>query len=374
MRKILLWALAICLLAGGAALAEDSWEDELLIEEIIESLPPENTPSIYEPDGSAIITITCTGDLTIGGDSRKKKNIFEDELKKQGGDINFTMRNIRDVLAADDLTLVNFEGTLTESTYIPDNKRENEFLFSAPPAYVSMLSDNSIEAVCLENNHVMDHGEAVLEETKQVLSDAGIVYSTSTERGVFDVKGIQIAMLSYLCIDRYDKPVDGYANLYEKVAADIASAKEYYPLVIVSFHWGVEKDYFPTKNQIKMGRHAVDSGADLVVGHHPHRIQPIEQYNGVYICYSLGNFCFSGHNKPSDMSSFLFQIRFRARDGEVTQRGFRIIPISISSRRDRNDFTPTVQTEAYVDSIISTLKSNGKKLEYAVTEYPLDWK
>ena len=374
MRKLLTWTMVLMLLLGGSALAEEDWEDELLIEEIIESVAPESTPNLYEADGSAIITITCTGDLTIGGDSRKKKNIFEDELKKQGGDINFTMRNIRDVLAGDDLTLVNFEGTLTESTYVPDNKRENEFLFSAPPAYVSMLADNSIEAVCLENNHVMDHGEAVWEETKQVLRDAGIVYSTSTEKGVFDVKGIQIAMLSYLCIDRYDKPVGGYSNLYEKVAADIAEAKEYYPLVIVSFHWGVEKDYFPTKNQIKMGRLAVDSGADLVVGHHSHRIQPIEQYNGVYICYSLGNFCFSGHNKPSDMSSFLFQIRFRAKNGEVTQRGFRIIPISISSRRDRNDFTPTVQTEAYADSIISTLKSNGKKLEYAVPEYPLEWK
>ena len=126
--------------------------------------------SIYEDDGSVLITLTCTGDFTIGGDSRKRADIFNDELKRQGGDINFTMRNMRDTLLADDLTLVNFEGTLTDSTYVPANKKNNQFLFSAPPGYVSMLTDNGVEAVSLENNHVMDHGE---EGLSGHLADAG---------------------------------------------------------------------------------------------------------------------------------------------------------------------------------------------------------
>ena len=268
---------------------------------------------------------------------------------------------------SDDLTIVNFEGTLTNSTYVPSNKRENQFLFSAPPSYVSMLADNGIEAVSLENNHVMDHGEEAYEDTKQTLRDAGIVYSNSTEKGVITVKGVEICMLSYLCIDRYE-------SLWEKVPADIAAAKAEYPIVVVSFHWGNEKDYAPTNNQIKMGRLAADSGADLVLGHHSHRLNPIEYYNGVYICYSLGNFCFSGNSKPSDMSSFVFQTRFRVKDGEVSNAGFRIIPIRISSKTDRNDFIPTVLTKpTAIDSVLTTLKANGKKLEYAVEEYPLEW-
>lgn len=334
--------------------------DDVTVEE-------EEEESIYESDGSVLITISATGDFTIGGDSRKSTDIFADELKKQGGDINFTMRNVRDILMADDLTIVNFEGTLTDSTYVPSNKKENQFLFSAPPSYVSMLSDNGIEAVSLENNHVMDHGEDAYEDTKQALRDAGIVYSNSTEEGVINVKGVEICMLSYLCIDRYE-------SLWDKVPADIAAAKEKYPIVIVSFHWGNEKDYSPTSNQIKMGHLAVDSGADLVLGHHSHRINPIEYYNGVYICYSLGNFCFSGNSKPSDMSSFIFQTRFRMRNDTITNEGFRIIPIRISSRTDRNDFTPTVLTkETAIDSVLTTLKANGKKLEYVVDEYPLEW-
>ena len=368
MRRIVSLFLALLVLQAAlpaSSLAED--DDDLLIEEIIESVEPENTPGIYESDGSVLLTISCTGDFTIGGDSRKKKNIFEDELKNQGGDLNYTMQNMRSLFLADDMTLVNFEGTLTESTHIPGNKVNNQFLFSAPPSYVSMLSDNGIEAVSLENNHIMDHGEEAYEETKQTLRNAGIVYSNSTEMGVFEVKGIQIAMLSYLCIDRYD-------SLWDKVPQDIREAKEKYPLVIVSFHWGNEKDYSPTDNQIRMGRLAVDSGADLVVGHHSHRMNPIEFYQGVYICYSLGNFCFSGNSKPSDMNSYVFQIRFRVKDGAVSTKGFRIVPIRISSRTDRNDFIPTLITkDTTIDAILNTLTENGRKLEYAVSSYPLEW-
>ena len=204
-------------------------------------------------------------------------------------------------------------------------------------------------------------------DTQQTLSDAGIVWSNSEHVGIFEVKGIKVAMLSYLCIDRYDQ-------LWDKVPEDIAAAKAEYPLVIVSFHWGNELDYSPTNNQIRMGRLAVDSGADLVVGHHSHRMNPIEQYNGVYICYSLGNFCFSGNSKPSDMSSFVFQIRFKVKDGECTSKGFRIIPIRISSVSSRNDFIPTPYTSgSNIDSVLTTLKSNGRKLEYAVLDYPLEW-
>lgn len=347
-------------LVNTIVIQETQQEDGTIVQELVEK-------PIYEADGSVLITLTATGDFTIGGDSRKSADIFEDELKKQGGDINFTMRNVRDILLDDDLTIVNFEGTLTDSTYVPANKRENQFLFSAPPSYVSMLSDNGVEAVSLENNHIMDHGEEAYVDTQNALDGAGIAWSNSTTLGVIEVKGVQIAMLSYLCIDRYE-------SLWNKVPEDITAAKAQYPIVIVSFHWGNEKDYAPTNNQIKMGRLAVDAGADLVLGHHSHRLNPIEQYKGVYICYSLGNFCFSGNNKPADMTSFMFQTRFRVRDGEVSNEGFRIIPIRISSTKEYNDFAPTPLTDdTSIDSVLTTLKTNGRKLDYAVEEYPLDW-
>ena len=369
MRKFICLLLALCLMAPFAMAEED--EDELSLsdwmdmpvgqEQSADDVSAEDEAAEQlEPDGSQLITATFTGDFTIGGDSRKRTDIFNDELKKQGGDINFPLRNVRDILMADDLTLVNFEGTLTDSTYVPNNKKENQFLFSAPPEYVSILADNGIEAVALENNHVMDHGEEVYLETQQHLTDAGIVWSNAENIGEYTVKGVRIAMLSYQTFNLYDK-------LFTQVPLDIAEAKEKYDLVIVSFHWGAEKDYAPNANQQKMGKLAIDAGADLVVGHHSHRINPIEEYKGKYIVYSLGNFCFSGNKNPSDMSSFMFQMRWRVKDGVVTQDAWRIIPIRISSRTDYNDFTPTVLTKATsIDSLLLTLKENGKKLDNPV--------
>ena len=376
MRRFSALLLSLILLIPVAAPAELD-EDDLSIEEFIDLDEPEDAPGIVETDGSTTITVTCTGDFTIGGDNRRKnekKQSFYKELKENGEDINFTMQKVVDILRSDDLTLVNFEGTLTNTKSVPDNKKNNDFIFNIDPKYVTVLTDNSIEAVSLANNHVMDHGTEGYEETKRTLYDAGVVFSTAEDIGVYTVKDISIAMLSYLCIDRYDKPVGGYPNLYEKVAADIAETKQRYPIVIVSFHWGNELDYAPNERQKKMGHLAVDSGADLVIGHHSHRFNPIEEYNGVYICYSLGNFCFSGNNKPKDMTSIIFQTRFRvSKSGEITNTGFRIIPIRISTLKDRNNYTPMPLTDDMkIDGIISTMKSNGKG--YGVAEYPLEWK
>ena len=376
-RKFYALLLALILLSFPVVCTAAAEEEELDIEELIETIEPEETPGVYESDGSTVITVTCTGDFTIGGDNyHNKSKFFYRRLKEHNDDINFVMSNTRDIFLQDDLTLINFEGTLTETKYVPNNKKSNKFLFNIAPRYVSVLPDNGVEAVSLENNHVMDHGDEAYDETKETLRTAGVVYSNSEEIGVYEAGGIQIAMLSYLCIDRYNKPVGQYSSLYEKVEADIAAVKKQYPIVIVSFHWGNEKDYAPTERQIRMGRLAVDSGADLVIGHHSHRINPIEEYNGVYICYSLGNFCFSGNDEPDDMTSFIFQTRFRiSKAGDISNTGFRIIPIRITSIRDKNDCIPTPVTDERLQTdIINVMKDNGKKLDYAVSEYPLEWK
>lgn len=372
LRKVLSCLLSIMMLCSVAFAEKDG---DITITDLIEYVPENAKENLsYDEDGAVIMTITCTGDFTIGGDNYHKKTKFYDALKEHGGDIDFVLANVRDILMSDQLTLINFEGTFTDTTYVPNNKKENDFLFNISPSYVSVLTNNGVEAVSLENNHVMDHGEEGYEDTKNTLRSAGVIFSNSEEIGVFEYQGIQIAMLSYLCIDRYGKPFGGYPTFEEKVAADIAAAKQFYPLVIVSFHWGNEAKYVPTKNQIRVGRLAVDSGADLVIGHHSHRIQPIEFYNGVFICYSLGNFCFAGHNKPSDMTSIMFQIRYRIKDHKISYKDFRIIPIRISSRKDKNDYIPTpFQPGAETDSILSVLRSrdNTKDLPYAVKDFPL---
>jgi poly-gamma-glutamate synthesis protein (capsule biosynthesis protein) len=374
MRNLVKYLLFILILSFPALCAYGEDEEfsltELLpaTEETAAVVPADDgaQPSFFEEDGSVLITLTATGDVTIGSNYRASgKSIFERELEKQKNDIHFPFRNFKEIFEADDLTLINFEGTLTTVARPPSNKAGNDYLFKAPPEYVALLAGNSVEAVALENNHVNDFGAEGLAETKAVLSEAGIVYACEGEPGIITVKGVQIALLAYQTFDAYDR-------LFEQVPREVAEAKSSYPIVIVSFHWGAELDYKPNANQQRLGKAAVDAGADLVLGHHSHRVNPIEEYNGKYIVYSLGNFSFAGNSKPSDMSTFIFQMRFRVRDGVAAGEGFRIIPARISSRSDTNDFAPTpYDKQVSIDSLISVLKKNGASLSNPVAHYPL---
>ena len=384
MKKLLLLLITTSLILGMTATIAHA-DEEVSIIDLLPSITtttdaPLDPAATTEPSAQPVQTIppdrvfnnnlqlivTAAGDMTIGGDVRKRGDtIFERELKKQDGDLHFLMRNVKDIFASDDLTLVNFEGTLTTA---PVYKSNNQFVFSAPPSYVEILKEGSIEAVALENNHILDHGEAGRDETIRTLEEAGIVWSDSTHVGVYTINDVSIAMLSYL---HYREKVQ---DMLTSVPQAIRNAKAQYDIVIVSFHWGAELDYKPNRNQINLGRAAIDAGADLVLGHHSHRIIPIEKYMDRYIVYSLGNFSFAGNTKPSDMSTFLFQVRFNVKPDSVETDGFRIIPTRISSRTDYNDFAPTPFTDQrLIDNVINVLKSNGRGLEYAVEHYPTDW-
>ncbi len=345
------------------------------VEEIEPELEPTPEPTVdptipvLEGDGSVLLTMSFTGDFTIGENVQHDgKSIFMKELEKQDNDIHFPFRNVRDILLQDDLTMINFEGTFTTAGRNPE-KKNNSFLFRASPGWVDMLPAGGVDTVSLENNHVLDMGEEGLRETKQTLLSAGISYASEGEPATFYVKGVKIGSLAYQTFGgRHDE-------LIAKVPGDIQALRDQgCELIIVSYHWGNEKDYAPNDNQVRLGRATVDAGADLVIGHHSHRINPIEYYNGKYICYSLGNFSFAGNNKPDDMATFLFQVRMRVKDGVATSDSFKIIPCRISSRTDYNDFAPTPYTkETNIEAVLKTLKANGKKLDYAVEEYPLKW-
>ena len=369
--------LLCCAALCGLAEEETSFQQMMNIATPTPSPLPEELPSVvtptpapeirYETDGSVVITLTAVGDVTIGRNVQSSSTIFQRELDRQGGDVNFIFRNIKDIFQKDDLTIVNFEGVLADSYTIPSRKRENSFLFLAPPAYASALSENGVEVATIENNHIDDFGEQGRADTQAALEAAGVQWADEFHSTVYETQGIRIAVLSY-------KTFDYYSTLFDKVPAEIQAARQEADLVVCCFHWGAEKDYAPNANQQKLGHLAIDSGADLVIGHHSHRINPIEKYNGKYIVYSVGNFSFAGNSKPDDMSTFIFQTRFRFKDGELVANPFRIIPCRISSKSNENDFTPTpYDNELQINNVINTMRKNSSKLEYAVTDYPVDW-
>ena len=366
--------LDLSLFAGGEPPAAEEWA-----EAVFDTRPwyerEDGTDWRFQDDGSVIVTISATGDVTIGGDRRKSgKNVFDKQLELEPSGLNFPFENTRSIFEEDDMTLVNFEGTLTTTK----SATKNSFSFAAPPEYVQVLTSGSVEAVSLENNHVMDHGKAGYEDTCAALHGAGILYSGHLGSAIYTTEtGVDIGMLSYQTFN------GNYANIYESIEDDIKMLRDAgCELVIVSYHWGAEKDYVPNERQVPLGRTTIDAGADLVIGHHSHRINPIEEYKGRYICYSLGNFSFAGNTRPDDMDTYIFQQRFRVYpDGVVENEGFRIIPCSISSQERVNDFKPTPAAEEHAAQIVDRLKELNKKFEKnfkklgvtAVGSYPTAW-
>ena len=359
---------------GGEPPAAEEWEDAVFDTRAWYERADGSDWRVQE-DGSVIVTISATGDVTIGGDTRKSgKSIFDKQLEKEPSGLSFPMENVADLFAADDMTIVNFEGTLTTTK----SATSNTYSFAAPPEYVQVLTSGNIEAVSLENNHIMDHGEAGYADTCQTLENNGIVYSGHLGSAIYTTDtGVSIGMLSYQTFN------GNYPVIYNAIEGDIAALRSAgCQLVIVSYHWGEEKDYVPNERQVPLGRATIDAGADLVIGHHSHRINPIEEYNGKYICYSLGNFSFAGNIKPDDMDTFIFQQRFRVYpDGRVDNEGFRIVPCSISSQESVNDFKPTPKEGEAAQAVVDRLLELGAKLEKtykstgvtAVESYPTQW-
>ena len=360
---------------GGEPPAAETWEDAVF--ETRKWYEREDgTDWRIQEDGSVIVTISATGDVTIGGDTRKRsKSIFDKQLEQEPSGLSFPLENARSIFEADDMTLVNFEGTLTTTK----SATKNSFSFAAPPEYVQVLTSGSVEAVSLENNHIMDHGKKGYEETCSVLAGAGIAYSGHLGSSVYTTEtGVSIGMLSYQTFN------GNYANIYASIEGDIQALRDAgCHLVIVSYHWGEEKDYVPNERQVPLGRATIDAGADLVIGHHSHRINPIEEYKGKYICYSLGNFSFAGNIRPDDMDTYIFQQRFRIYPdtGVVEDEGFRIIPCSISSQEDVNDFKPTPMDAERAAGVVERLIGLNAKFEknhkktgvIAVGDYPTEW-
>ena len=359
---------------GGEPPAAEEWEDAVFDTRAWYERADGSDWRVQE-DGSVIVTISATGDVTIGGDTRKSgKSIFDKQLEKEPSGLSFPMENVADLFAADDMTIVNFEGTLTTTK----SATSNTYSFAAPPEYVQVLTSGNIEAVSLENNHIMDHGETSYADTCQTLENNGIVYSGHLGSAIYTTDtGVSIGMLSYQTFN------GNYPVIYNAIEGDIAALRSAgCQLVIVSYHWGEEKDYLPNERQVPLGRATIDAGADLVIGHHSHRINPIEEYNGKYICYSLGNFSFAGNIKPDDMDTFIFQQRFRVYpDGRVDNEGFRIVPCSISSQESVNDFKPTPKEGEAAQAVVDRLLELGAKLEKtykstgvtAVESYPTQW-
>ncbi len=316
------------------------------VPESAETPPETGSPSGTEPTPDAVltpepdtiqITISAAGDVTLGSNQNQTYDFSFHEYYDNNG-AEYFLQNVRDIFEADDFTIVNLEGTLTNS----EDRREKQWNHRGKPEYVEVLTCSSVEAVTLGNNHIMDYNKEGVADTISTVKNAGIAYGLScgwgNEYGLYETgKGVKIGFVS---VNESSEGKYSYPYLEDGLAA-LRDAGAH--IVIACTHWGDEKTHVVAQDQIDMGRWCIDMGYDLVLGCHPHVLQGIELYNGKYIVYSMGNFCYGGNKNPADKDSMIWQQTFTLTDGMVQPESeARVIPCSLSSVTRRNDFCPIV--------------------------------
>ncbi len=277
------------------------------------------------------VVISLAGDCSLGNLSiHGYAGTFREMYDSQGP--GYFFKNVKPIFEADDMTLVNFEGVLTNS----DNRVPKAFNIKGKPEYIQILPEADIEAVSFGNNHRIDYGAQGIADTIAAFASIGLPYACNETVGMYETEdGVKVGFVSVSVVDngRGVEPwlQSGITQLRESEA----------DVILACCHWGQESVYYPDDYQKELGRKCIDWGADLVVGCHPHVLQGVEAYQGKYILYSLGNFCFGANRNPSDKDTMIAQVKFTLDEKNIVGTDLTLIPCTISSVMHRNDYCPT---------------------------------
>lgn len=285
-------------------------------------------PALAETDE---IVLTFGGDCVLGTREqwKKKKNTFDTVIADQG--MEWCFEKIREPFETDDLSTVNLEVVLQKGS--KGHERSKQFTFRGDPSYTEILSAASIEHVNLANNHYIDFGRPGRASTVAALEAGGIAYSGYTYRYVTEIRGHKIGFGGCRETVWRQKP--------EIMREDLQALREEGCEVIVySCHWGKEYAARHNERQEKMAREAIDGGADLVIGTHPHVVQGVDAQDGAVIVYSLGNLVFGGTHKMKTFDGLLVQAALRFDEQGYAGVTLRLLPVLTSGSAPENDFRP----------------------------------
>ncbi len=299
------------------------------------------------------ITVSAVGDCTLGTDKNFAYSTSFPAMMDKVKDPAYFFSNVYGVLSKDDLTIVNLEGTLTKQTA----RADKTFAFKGDPSYAKILVAGSVEAANLANNHSHDYGLQSYYDTIKNTEAVGIPTFGYERSAVLNVKGVRVGLVGIYELSAH---MGCKTQLLQQIKAVRNKGAD---VVIVSFHWGVERENYPTKTQKQLAHLAVDNGADLVLGHHPHVLQGIEVYKGKNIVYSLANFCFGGNKNPADKDTMIFQQTFTLLDDEIVKDNVKkVIPCRVSSVTSRNDYRPTILTGSEGQRVLNRINTYSKGL------------
>ena len=301
------------------------------------------------------IVMSLAGDCILGSDEplHGASDSFVGVMKALGNDYSYPLALAQDLFASDDYTLVNLECMLTDKKQYRNTELYTNF--RGPAEYVNILTQGSVEGVSMSNNHALDYGQGGLKDCQNNLDAAGVQWAYNQTWFSFEKDGVEVAVFSFR---RYY--MEKFYTWLEKEIARI-KAEEGVDFVIVCLHHGVEYDARHNDyDQERFAHHAIDSGADMVVGTHPHVLQGIEVYKNRLIFYSLGNFSFGGNNKPfaASIPTAVMEVRLVFENEALYSSQLTIHPFHATGTTPYSNYQPTPVTGEAAQQVMDILQSD----------------
>jgi len=306
------------------------------------------------------VTLSFAGDCTFGYLNESRSNTGFPAVFQRAGYNAYPFALVRPWFYSDDLTVINFEGTLTTST----RQAKKQFRFRGPPSYAKILPASSVETATVANNHSYDYYQIGFTDTLRHLRDqkVGVFYQNNPV--VQTINGIRVVLIGDNNVTGSGFPL-GAPAIKSRVNSQIKNYKRSDTVIIVVMHAGVERASAPNSFQTSLYRSFIDNGADMVVGHHPHVLQGIEKYKGKYIAYSLGNFAFGGNSGARFPDTIVLRASFVKKKNNAVLERVWVVPCKITSTGTvSNNYQPMPVYGNSGKAIVNKLLGYNKRLPY----------
>ena len=353
---VLLAVLQLLSCAVSAAAAE--WDptdpnDPLLWEPDLPEFdgPMPSTPRLGETEDAFSIAVSFTGDMLLASlHGKRAAGNFLDYAAKQ--EPEYFLQHVRPIFEADDFTVVNLENVLTDRNLTPKEKATDPaYWFRAPAATTDILTSSGVEAVSLANNHTGDYGTAGYKDTVKAVSAAGLEYGGNDRTFYLEKNGYRVAVI---CHGLWS---EGQAGT---IIQRLRTAEKNSDFQVVFCHGGAEGVHAPEAWRVRASRRLIDNGADLVLGNHPHVLQPREVYKGKEIVYSLGNFCFGGSRSPENRT-IIYQLILQVENGKLVGASSELIPCYVHTGGRVNNYCPApIEDEEQARRVLDFMDGRAK--------------
>ncbi len=317
-------------------------------------------PPIHKlPEVKLQVKIMAVGDISLSRNVAAQIDKHNDPL--------FPFKSLDSLLKSTDLNIGNLESPFSGSEYYPPT---GSLVFNAPTGNVRGLVEYNFKVLNIANNHALDQGVAGLKNTIEYLKEhniqtigAGESLTDAWAPLVQEINGIRMAFIgaSYASINDDGQVTSDYiARIQDldRLIEAVTLAKTQADVVIVQMHAGTEYVRAPGDNQVAFAHSAIDAGADIVIGHHPHWIQTIEKYNNKYIFYSLGNFIFDQMWSQETRAGLTLLLTIEKTKNVATISSIELMPVIIE-----NYSTPRIATGEESERILGAILQSSKYLD-----------